>query len=295
MAQEQNNSFVLIDGSSYLFRAYHALPPLTSKQGEPTGAILGVMNMLKKLNQEHDTKNVAVVFDTKGKNFRHALFPDYKANRTVMPDDLAVQIQPLQDMIRAMGFPVLAFEGLEADDVIATLAKQAIAQGRHVIISTGDKDFAQLVDGHLTLVNTMTDTILDREGVLEKFGVYPERIIDYLTLVGDTVDNIPGVPKVGPKTAVKWLQTYGTLDNLIAHADEITGKVGEYLRETLPKLPCYKQLVTIKDDLQLPIEYVSLVHRTPNIAELQAFCQRFDFRSWITELSIPQEKVHYET
>ena len=212
-------ALVLVDGSSYLYRAFHALPPLTNSKGEPTGAVLGVLNMLAKLLKEHDPPLIGVVFDAPGKTFRDELFAEYKAHRPPMPDELRAQVEPLIAAVEALGLPLLRVPGVEADDVIGTLARRAAERGLRVVISTGDKDMAQLVDGHVTLVNTMTDSSLDRDGVKRKFEVYPEQIVDYLALVGDSSDNIPGVPKVGPKTAAKWLNEYGTLDNLLAHQD----------------------------------------------------------------------------
>ncbi len=243
--------FILVDGSSYLYRAFHALPPLTNSQGEPTGAIVGVLNMLRKLLSDYEPEYVAVVFDAPGGSFRNQIYDQYKANRPPMADDLRCQIQPLHDIIRAMGLPLLMIEGVEADDVIGTLASQATELGMDTLISTGDKDLAQLVNEHVTLINTMSDTISDRDGVVEKFGVTPEQIIDYLALVGDSSDNIPGVPKCGPKTAAKWLGEYGDLDNLVAHAEEIKGKIGENLRASLEQLPLARELTTIKLDVAL--------------------------------------------
>ncbi|HPY42192.1 MAG TPA: 5'-3' exonuclease H3TH domain-containing protein, partial [Thiolinea sp.] len=242
---------ILVDGSSYLFRAFHALPPLTNSKGEATGAIHGVLNMLDKLRKDYEPEHMAVVFDASGKTFRDDLYPLYKANRPPMPDELRNQIQPLLDMVKALGYPLLIVEGVEADDVIGTLSKEY--KGR-VIISTGDKDMAQLVDERVHLINTMSNSYLDRAGVIEKFGVAPERIRDYLALMGDTVDNVPGVDKVGPKTAVKWLQEYDSLANIMQHADEFKGKVGENLRTALPHLPLSYELVTIKCDVPLPLE-----------------------------------------
>jgi DNA polymerase-1 len=243
--------FVLVDGSSYLFRAYHALPELTTSKGEPTGAIVGVLNMLRRLLSEYQPEQIAVVFDAPGGSFRNQLYEEYKANRPPMPEDLRVQIEPLHDIIRAMGLPLLMVEGVEADDVIGTLAQQATEKGMETLISTGDKDMAQLVNEHVSLVNTMSETFTDRDGVVEKFGVKPDQIIDYLALMGDSADNIPGVPKCGPKTAAKWLQAYESLDNLIANADEIKGKIGENLRQSLDFLPLSKALATIKLDVAL--------------------------------------------
>ena len=220
---------ILVDGSSYLFRAYHALPKLTNSRGEATGALVGVLNMLRRLMDEYRPEYMAVVFDTPGPTFRDDLYPAYKATRPPMPEDLREQIEPLHTLVRALGLPLLAVPEVEADDVIGTLATQAAAAGIGTLISTGDKDLAQLVGPCVTLVNTMSDTLLDPAGVLEKFGVAPGQIVDWLSLVGDSVDNIPGVPKCGPKTAVKWLQTYGSLDGVIAHAAEVKGAVGESL------------------------------------------------------------------
>ena len=227
---------VLVDGSSYLYRAFHALPPLSNSRGEPTGAVLGVLNMLLKLLKEDEPPLIGVVFDASGRTFRDDLYAEYKANRPSMPDDLRAQVDPLIAAVEALGLPLLRITGVEADDVIGTLAQRAAAIGIEVVISTGDKDMAQLVDGRISLVNTMTDTRLDRDGVKAKFDVYPEQIVDYLALVGDSSDNIPGVPKVGPKTAAKWLNQYTTLDALLAHRDEIEGKVGESLREHVSDL-----------------------------------------------------------
>src|SRR5262245_30667711 len=224
---------VLVDGSSYLYRAFHALPALSTARGEPTGAVLGVVNMLYKLLDDYAPDSMAVVFDAPGRTFRDDMFAEYKANRAPMPDELRAQIEPLLETIEAMGIPLLRVEGVEADDVIGTLARQASAAGQATVISTGDKDLAQLVDEHVGLVNTMDGSALDREGVVAKFGVAPEQIIDYLALVGDSSDNIPGVPGVGPKTAAKWLQQYRDLDTLKAHAADVSGKVGERLREAL--------------------------------------------------------------
>ncbi|HET8706148.1 MAG TPA: 5'-3' exonuclease H3TH domain-containing protein, partial [Pseudomonadales bacterium] len=243
---------VLIDGSSYLYRAFHALPPLTAANGQPTGAIKGVVAMIKKLIKEVQPQYAAVVFDAKGKTFREEMFPAYKANRPPMPEDLRAQIEPLHELIRALGLPLISVEGVEADDVMGTLATRAHAMGLPTLISTGDKDMAQLVNDHIILIDTMKDAVMDIDGVKEKFGVPPERIIDYLTLVGDTSDNIPGVPKVGPKTAVKWLTEYGSLDGLVEKAASVGGAVGENLRNSLQQIPISKQLATIKLDVELP-------------------------------------------
>ena len=236
---------LLVDGSSYLYRAFHALPPLSNSKGEPTGAVLGVLNMLNKLIKEESPARVAVVFDAPGRTFRDDLFDQYKAHRTPMPDDLRSQVQPLLEAVEALGLPMLRIVGVEADDVIGTLATQAAHLGFDVLISTGDKDMCQLVGPSIGLVNTMSNTRLDREGVKAKFDVLPEQIVDYLALVGDSSDNIPGVTGVGPKTAAKWLNQYHTLDSLIGHAASITGKVGENLRSELPALELSRKLATI--------------------------------------------------
>ncbi|HYG53797.1 MAG TPA: 5'-3' exonuclease H3TH domain-containing protein, partial [Burkholderiales bacterium] len=222
-------TLLLVDGSSYLYRAFHALPGLKNAKGEPTGAIYGVLNMLRKAVADYKPQALACVFDAKGKTFRDAVYPDYKANRTPMPDDLSVQIEPLMEAIPALGWPLLCIEGVEADDVIATLAEHGKKDGWRIVISTGDKDFAQLVDERVTLVNTMSNELLDIEGVKKKFGVPPEKFLDYLTLIGDAIDNIPGVDKVGPKTACKWIEKYGSLEGVLAHKDEFTGLAGENL------------------------------------------------------------------
>lgn len=279
---------VLVDGSSYLYRAFHALPPLTNSQGQPTGAIYGVVNMLRKLLKDIGPEHIAVVFDAKGKTFRDDIFPEYKAHRPPMPDDLRLQIEPVHRIVRAMGLPLLLIDGVEADDVIATLAKQAEAQGHFVLISTGDKDMAQLVTDKITLVNTMTNSVLNPETVFEKFGVRPDQIIDYLSLMGDSVDNVPGVPKVGPKTAAKWLSEYDSLDNLIAHAHDIKGKIGENFRAALQDLPLSKQLVTLKCDVELPITVDELKIIPQNFSTLREDYQTMGFKSWLRELEGPE-------
>lgn len=284
MSTKNPNIFVLVDGSSYLYRAFHALPPLMNSKGEPTGAVYGVINMLRKLIREQKPTYIAVVFDAKGKTFRDDLYEKYKANRSAMPDDLQVQIEPLYDIIKAMGLPILAVEGVEADDIIGTLAVKAKQMGMTTIISTGDKDLAQLVTDGITLVNTMTDTIYDRTKVLEKFGVGPEGIVDYLTLVGDSVDNIPGVPGVGPKTAAKWLNEYGSLDQIIEKAQEIKGKVGDNLREFLPQIPLTRELVTIKQDLDLVINLEQLKPAPADNETLRKLFTWLEFKTWLAEL-----------
>lgn len=280
----EQKSLVLVDGSSYLFRAFFALPPLTNSKGEPTGAIYGVLNMLKKLLKDYDPEHVAVVFDPKGKTFRSDMYPEYKANRKTMPDELRVQIQPLFTAIQAMGLPLIIIEGVEADDVIGTMARQAEREGLETLISTGDKDLAQLVNDKITLVNTMSDKTLDRAGVIEKFGVAPEQIIDYLALVGDTSDNIPGIPKVGPKTAEKWLKEYTSLDNIVQNSHEIKGKVGENLRENLELLKLSKDLVTIKTDVKMDLDFHTLKQKQPDREQLIELYRHFEFRRWLDEL-----------
>lgn len=276
--------FILVDGSSYLYRAFHALPPLTNSQGQPTGAVYGVINMLRRLLQDYQPKHVAVVFDAKGKTFRDELYAQYKATRPVMPDDLVCQIEPLHAAIRALGLPLLIIEGVEADDVIGTLATQAAAAGMFTLISSGDKDMAQLVNDHIAIINTMSNTIYNHEAVLAKFGIPPNLIVDYLSLVGDSVDNIPGIPNVGPKTAAKWLQQYGSLDGVIANAAAITGKVGENLRQNLELLPLFRQLATIRCDVALPIKPSELMQNPADKDALIALFKRLEFRTWLSEL-----------
>jgi DNA polymerase-1 len=283
-ATELHGPVVLVDGSSYLFRAFYALPDLRSTSGHPTGAIRGVISMLRRLAKDYPTSPLAVVFDAPGKTFRDDMYEQYKANRSSMPDDLREQIAPLHEMIKAMGLPFVMVEGVEADDVIGTYAAQATASQKHTVISTGDKDMAQLVTPFVTLVNTMTETTMDAAGVVEKFGVNPEQIVDYLALMGDTVDNIPGVPKVGPKTAAKWLNEYGSLDELIAKAEEVKGKVGENLRDSLEQLPLSRALTQIKCDVDLPLHFADLVPTEPDVAVLGKFYHEFEFKSWLEEV-----------
>lgn len=275
---------VLVDGSSYLYRAFHAMPALMNSKGFPTGAIYGMINMLKKLISDYQPEYLAVVFDTKGKTFRDDLYAEYKATRKETPDDLVLQIAPIYEIIRAMGLPILAIDGVEADDVIGTLAAQASKEKIETIISTGDKDLAQLVNDHVTLINTMTNSKLDIAGVKEKFGVLPERIIDYLTLVGDTSDNIPGVPQVGPKTAVKWLSEYGSIENLKINADKISGKVGESFRAFIPQLPLTQSLVTIKTDVDLSIKLSELKMQAAENKQLIELYKEMEFKTWLSEL-----------
>jgi len=284
MSDKQQKPFILVDGSSYLFRAYHAMPKLTNSRNEHTGAIYGVINMIRRLLKDYQPEHIAVIFDAKGKTFRDDIYPEYKANRPPMPEDLAEQIEPIHRIIQAMGLPLLCVPGVEADDVIGTLAQQATEHGMQTIVSTGDKDMAQLVNEHVTLVNTMNDSISDIQGVIDKFGITPEQIIDYLALIGDTVDNVPGVPKVGPKTAVKWLKEYGSLENIMQHADEFKGKVGEYLRDSLPQLPLSQELVTIKCDVELEQRPENLNRGEPDTEALKQFYNRYEFKSWLGEL-----------
>jgi DNA polymerase I len=280
----ERQKLVLVDGSGYLYRAFHALPPLVSSRGEPTGAVLGVLNMLLKLIKEEAPQFIAVVFDAPGKTFRDALFEQYKAQRQPMPDELRSQLQPLLEAVKGMGLPLLRIDGVEADDVIGTLAKQAAAADIDVLISTGDKDMAQLVNERIVLVNTMSNTRLDRAGVKNKFDVFPEQIIDYLALVGDTSDNIPGIPKVGPKTAAKWLNDYGTLDKLVENAAAITGKVGENLRDGLTTLELSRKLATLDCNVALDVQPASLVPGEPDRTRLRELYTRLELRALLRAL-----------
>jgi DNA polymerase-1 len=277
---------ILVDGSSYLYRAYHVpqLQHLKNARGEMTGVVYGVINMLRRLRNDYQPEYMAVVFDARGKTFRHELYKEYKATRPPMPDELRKQIEPLHAVIRAMGLPLISVPGVEADDVIGSYATQASAQHRELLISTGDKDMAQLVSPHVTLINTMSNSLMDAEGVVEKFGVRPEQIIDFLALVGDTSDNIPGVTKVGPVTASKWLKQYKTLDNLVAHVDEIKGKAGENLRAALDQLPLSRELTTIKCDLELENSIEDLKIAEPDTETLKKMYTDLQFRSWLDEL-----------
>jgi len=279
-----SNTLILVDGSSYLFRAYYALPPLNNSKGMPTGAIYGVINMLKKLLADHNPKYIAIVFDPKGKTFRHDLYPDYKANRRETPKDLIEQIPPLYELIKALGLPLIIEDHVEADDVIAALTKEALKLNKKVLIITGDKDLAQLVNDKVTLLDTMRNRTFDIKGVQEKFGVLPEQIVDYLTLVGDTSDNVPGVMGVGPKTAAKWLSEYKTLDNLIQHVDDIKGKVGENLKKSLPQLALTKKLITVKDDIKIKEHINDLVHGEQKIKTLEEILEKLEFNSWLKEI-----------
>lgn len=282
---------ILIDASSYFFRAFHALPPLTNSKGQPTGAIYGVANMIKKLIKDYQPTQLAVVFDAKGKTFRDEWYPEYKAHRPPTPPELSVQFEPLVKVLQAMGLPLLIVEGVEADDVIGALAQQASARGIKVVISTGDKDMAQLVNQHVSLINTMTNTTMDRERVKDKFGVYPDQIIDYLTLTGDTVDNIPGVTKCGPKTAAKWLNEYQNLDNLLAHAEQISGKIGEHLRACIPHLALSKKLVTIKTDIELPVSLEQLSIQKADNETLIELVRDLEFKGWLKDLLQGEEEA----
>ena len=275
---------VLVDGSSYLFRAYHALPDLRNSKNHPTGAIHGVVSMLNRLWNSYEADLFAVVFDPRGPTLRDEWYPEYKANRPPMPDELRVQIEPLHKMIEALGFPLVQVAGVEADDVIGTLADQAADAGIRVVISTGDKDLTQLVNARVSLINTMNDTVLDEDGVQAKFGVGPQLIVDYLTLVGDSVDNVPGVPKVGPKTAVKWLNEYGSLDGVLARAKEIKGKVGENLRASLDQIPLSRRLVTIIRDIDTGVTIDALTRQTSDAEELIKLYEDFEFTTWLKEL-----------
>ncbi len=280
----EKKPLILVDGSSYLYRAFHALPALMNSKNFPTGAIYGMINMLKRLIADYQPDHMAVIFDAKGKTFRDDLYPDYKATRQEMPSDLIRQIEPLHRLIRALGIPLIMVEGVEADDVIGTLATRATQDKMDTVISTGDKDLAQLVNSHVTLINTMTNTLLNPDSVKEKFGVPPELIVDYLTLVGDTSDNIPGVPQVGPKTAAKWLQEYGSLDNIVANAEKISGKVGEKLRGSIEQLPLTKSLVTIKQDVHLPLDFSELKLTPADKKILIEMFKEMEFKSWLAEL-----------
>ncbi len=277
-------TLLLVDGSSYLYRAFHALPDLRNRQNEPTGAVKGVINMLRRLHNAYKADYSACIFDAKGKTFRDDLYPEYKAHRPPMPENLVEQIAPLHECIHALGWPMLIIEGVEADDVIGTLAKQAEQEKIRCIISTGDKDIAQLVNKQTTLINTMTNELLDEAGVLAKFGVEPERMLDYLTLVGDKADNVPGVEKVGPKTAVKWLKQYGTLDSLIVHAKDINGVVGENLRSSVEWLKKSRELLTIKCDVVLPVRLKDLGLQSQDTSKLFKLYERLEFRTWLREL-----------
>jgi DNA polymerase-1 len=278
-------TLVLVDGSSYLYRAFHALPDLRTSKGEPTGALRGVLSMLRRMAEDGKPEYFAVVFDAPGKTFRDAWYPEYKAHRPPMPEDLVAQIEPLHELVRANGWPLLMVEGVEADDVIGTLAMQASAAGVDTLISTSDKDLAQLVKPGVTCVNTMSNETLDDAGVRAKFNVRADQVLDLLTLTGDTVDNVPGVPKVGPKTAAKWLAQYGSLDNILAHANEIPGVVGDNLRATRDWLPQGRRLLTVKTDCVLPIAPTELTLAAPDVTTLRRLYERFEFKGWLRDLA----------
>ena len=290
-----NKLLVLVDGSYYMFRAYHAIRNLQTSHDEPTGAIYGVINSLQKLLKDFKPDYIGVVFDAKGKTFRNDLYPDYKANRPPMPEELVSQIEPIHKIIDSMGLPLLMIDGVEADDVIGTLAKQAETRNIDTIISSGDKDLAQLVNDHIRMYNAMNNGIIDRKGVREKYGVPPELIIDYLVLVGDSVDNIPGVPKVGPKTAAKWLKEYGSLDGIINHADEIKGKIGDSLRASIENFSLTRKLVTLKCDVNLDITAEDLAPRGQNSTVLKDQYRRWEFRSLLSSLENSQPATENPT
>src|SRR6185295_10529553 len=274
----------LVDGSSYLYRAFHALPDLRTSRGEPTGAIRGVISMLRRLVEDGKPDQFAVVFDAPGKTFRDDWYLQYKATRAAMPDDLAQQIEPLHELIRAYGWPLLMIAGVEADDVIGTLVRRAETDGLDAVISTGDKDLAQLITPRVTLVNTMSNEKLDMQSVVAKFGVRADQILDLLTLTGDAVDNVPGVAKVGPKTAAKWLAEYGTLDEVIAHAGDIGGVVGENLRAALDWLPQGRKLLTVRTDCTLPVAPTGLVVQPVDSVKLRNLLERFEFKTWLKDV-----------
>src|SRR3954469_10323132 len=281
---DPEKTLLLVDGSSYLYRAFHALPELRSpKTGEPTGAIYGVLNMLRKLATDYKAQAWAAVFDAKGRTFREDVYPQYKATRSAMPDDLSRQVEPLYEAVRALGWPFLCVEGVEADVVIATLVEQATKLGWRTVISTGDKDLTQLVDERTLWINTMSNEKLDVEGVKRKFGVPPERIVDYLTLIGDQIDNIPGVEGVGPGYASKWLQQYGSLDNLLSRVDEIKGTRGDNLGKLTEWLPKARELLTVKRDVPLPFPFEKLTEFKPNPSAQRAQYERYGFKTWLKE------------
>lgn len=287
-------TLLLVDGSSYLYRAFHAMPDLRNARGEPTGAIYGVVNMMRKMVQDFQADYAACVFDVRGKTFREEIYPEYKSHRPPMPEDLALQIEPIHHAIRALGWTVIGVEGVEADDVIGTLAHWATDHDVHTVVSTGDKDLAQLVTSHVTLVNTMSNEKLDPEGVVRKFGVTPDRIVDYLMLVGDAVDNVPGVHKVGPKTAVKWLSEYGSIDELTRHAVDIKGVAGDNLREAMPRFALTRELLTVKTDCDLSSivpDIEMLKPKAPDQSDLIALYERYGFRTWLRELTGEPDRV----
>ena len=291
MPMSEKPLLVLIDGSSYLYRAFHALPPLTNQSGQPTGATFGVLRMVRKLIDEEQPTRVAVIFDAKGKTFRHDIYSEYKAHRPPMPDDLRCQIEPLHACIKALGIPLISIAGVEADDVIGTLAKYAVTQDYKVLISTGDKDMAQLVDDDISLINTINESRMNAQGVQEKFGVEPSQIIDYLALMGDKSDNIPGVPGVGPKTAVKWLNQYHTMQGVIEHAAEVKGKIGDKLRAAIDDLPMSYELATIREDCALDVQLEDLYVAENDIKTLEQLYTDLNFKSWLEELNDTQAQL----
>lgn len=297
MPTSDQSPLILVDGSSYLFRAYHVpyLQALSTSDGQPTGAITGVLNMFRSLKKDYPNGNVIAIFDAKGKTFRNDMYPEYKANRPPMPDDLRTQIAPIHDIITAMGLPLLVVDGVEADDVIGTLSHQATALGIETVISTGDKDMAQLVNPHVRLINTMTNVEMDEAGVTEKFGVRPDQIIDYLALMGDKVDNIPGVEKCGPKTAVKWLTAYPSLKEVMEHADEVKGKVGENLRTALEFLPLSYELATIKLDVVLEQNVAELKPSAPDTETLRTLYKKYELKRLLADLDGSDSKVESAT
>ncbi len=283
-----DSPFILVDGSSYLFRAFHGMPPLTNSKGQATGAIFGVINMLGKLLEKYQPEKMAVIFDAKGPTFRHEMYSEYKAHRPPMPDELRSQIKPIHEIVKALGLPLLVIDGVEADDVMGTFAQQAAATKHNVLISTSDKDLAQLVNEHVTLINTMNNTFLTPDSVVEKFGVRPDQIIDYLALVGDSSDNIPGIPKCGPKTAVKWLSSFGSVDNVIANAPMIGGKIGEHLRNNIDQLLLSRKLTTIKLDCDLPVNLDDIQRHPANMERLQELFAEYDLKNWLNQVMTGQ-------
>src|SRR5690625_5034068 len=287
-------TLLLVDGSSYLYRAYYAMPNLRNAKGEPTSALYGVISMLRRLQQDYKADYAACIFDAKGKTFRDELYPDYKGDRPAMPDDLAAQIEPINRAVAAMGWPVICVPGVEADDIIGTLARQATQDGIFTLVSTGDKDLAQIVNEHVELINTMSNERQDIDGVIERFGVRPDQIIDFLMLTGDTSDNIPGVPKVGPKTAARWLNQYDTLDEILANIDKIKGVAGQNLRDTQAIFPMTRQLVTIRTDCDVPNFEGDWSVFKPASPDRQALIQLFEdygFRTWLRELTGDAEGI----
>ncbi|HBT32935.1 MAG TPA: DNA polymerase I, partial [Pusillimonas sp.] len=287
-------TLLLVDGSSYLYRAFHALPDLRNARGQPTGALYGVISMLRRLSQDYKADYAACIFDAKGSTFRDEIYPEYKGHRPSMPEDLALQIEPIHEAVKAMGWHVLTVSGVEADDIIGTLAHHATEKGIYTVVSTGDKDLAQLVNEHVELVNTMNGGKQDVQGVIDKFGVRPDQIVEYLMLTGDTVDNIPGVEKVGPKTAAKWLNQYGSIEEIVKHADDIKGVAGQNLREAIPNFEMTRQLLTVKVDCDIPFladDFSDLVPKEPSREKLVQLYDEFGFRTWLRELTGDDERV----